>query len=63
MPGLDTLLLTTANPGRYTAAIELRQFGVTFRMDFQAELEPAARVQLSAPLTSDASRRASVAPR
>ena len=34
MPGLDNLLLTTVNPGRYTAAIEPRQFGVTFRMDF-----------------------------
>jgi hypothetical protein len=32
--GVDDLLLTTVNPFRYTAAIEPRQFGVTFRMDF-----------------------------
>ncbi|MEO7274789.1 MAG: hypothetical protein ABIX28_09090, partial [Vicinamibacterales bacterium] len=34
VPGVDNLLLTTVNPFRYTAAIEPRQFGVTFRMDF-----------------------------
>lgn len=34
VPGLDNLLITTVNPFRYTAAIEPRQFGVTFRLDF-----------------------------
>jgi hypothetical protein len=32
--GTDNLILNTANPFRYTAAIEPRQFGVTFRLDF-----------------------------
>jgi hypothetical protein len=32
--GTDNLILNTTNPGRYTAAIEPRQFGVTFRLDF-----------------------------
>jgi hypothetical protein len=34
VPGTDNLILNTVNPGRYTAAIEPRQFGVTFRLDF-----------------------------
>jgi hypothetical protein len=34
VPGLDNLLLTSTNHGRYTAAIPPRQFGVTFRLDF-----------------------------
>jgi hypothetical protein len=34
VPGLDNLLITTVNPGRYTAAIEPRQVGVTVRLDF-----------------------------
>jgi hypothetical protein len=34
VPGTDNLILNTTNPGRYTAAIEPRQFGVTFRLDF-----------------------------
>jgi hypothetical protein len=34
VPGTDNLILNTTNPFRYTAAIEPRQFGVTFRLDF-----------------------------
>ena len=34
VPGTDNLILNTTNPGRYTAAIAPRQFGITFRMDF-----------------------------
>jgi len=34
VPGVDSLLLTSTTAGRYTAAIEPRQFGVTFRLDF-----------------------------
>jgi hypothetical protein len=34
VPGTDNLILNTTNPGRYTAAIEPRQFGVTLRLDF-----------------------------
>ena len=34
VPGVDTLLLTSTNHGRYTLANPPRQFGVTFRIDF-----------------------------
>ena len=34
VPGVDTLLLTSTNHGRYTVANPPRQFGVTFLIDF-----------------------------
>ena len=34
VPGLDNLLLTSTNHGRYTASNPPREFGVTFRVDF-----------------------------
>ena len=34
VPGLDNLLLTSTNHGRYTAAIPPRQFGITVRFEF-----------------------------
>ncbi|MCC7042337.1 MAG: hypothetical protein IT183_00605, partial [Acidobacteria bacterium] len=34
VPGLDNLLLTSTNHGRYTAAIPPRSFGITLRLDF-----------------------------
>jgi hypothetical protein len=34
VPGLDNLLLTSTNHGRYTAANPPRQFGLTVRLDF-----------------------------
>ena len=34
VPGVDSLLLTSTNHGRYTAANPPREFGITFRLDF-----------------------------
>jgi outer membrane receptor protein involved in Fe transport len=34
VPGIDNLLLTSTNHGRYTAANPPRQFGLTIRLDF-----------------------------
>ena len=34
VPGLDNLLLTSTNHGRYTQANPPRQFGITIRFDF-----------------------------